>query len=141
MQEPIWIDEKAILSIHSRQLSEHGGGDGVRDAGLLESAINRAKNLYFYGNPAPSIEDMAAAYAFGIAKNHPFIDGNKRTALVACILFLNINDFDISVTMEDCYIIFLKLAEGMITEAELSAWISENIYDYSKILGHCHPGT
>lgn len=127
MSEPIWIDEAAILAIHSRQLAEHGGGDGTRDSGLLDSAINRAKNLYHYGNPPPSIEDMAAAYAYGIAKNHPFIDGNKRSALVACILFLNRNGYDISVSMEDCYIAILKLAEGITSEAELSAWITKNL--------------
>lgn len=127
MLEPIWISFEAILSIHSRQLAEHGGGDGTRDAGLLESAINRAKNLYHYGNPPPSIEDMAAAYAYGIAKNHPFIDGNKRSTLVACILFLNLNGYDITAPLEDCYIAFLKLAEGIIGEAELSAWISANL--------------
>lgn len=127
MLEPIWISEQAILAIHSRQLAEHGGGDGTRDAGLLDSAINRAKNLYHYGSPMPSMEDMAAAYAFGITKNHPFIDGNKRTAYVACRLFLNLNGYDIEASREEKYITFLQLAEGMIGEAELSAWLSKNL--------------
>ena len=125
--EPIWIDESSILSIHSRQLAEHGGGDGTRDRGLLASAINRAKNLYHYGNPVPYITDMAAAYAYGIIKNYPFIDGNKRTTLVACRLFLQLNGFDIKVSQQDKYITFLKLAEGIIGEAELSSWLSVHL--------------
>ena len=127
MPEPKWINESAILAIHSRQLAEHGGGDGTRDAGLLESAVNRAKNLYHYGDPAPSIADMATAYAYGIAKNHPFIDGNKRTAYVSCRLFLKINGHDIHATQEEKYITTLKLAEGIIDEAELSAWIKQHL--------------
>lgn len=130
MQEPLWIDKNAIINIHSRQLAEHGGGDGVRDSNLLESAITRAKNLYYYGNPPPSIEDMAAAYAYGVAKNHPFIDGNKRTALVVCILFLNMNECDITAPLEECYIVFLKLADGSLTEEDLSTWFTNNLTSF-----------
>ena len=127
MPEPIWIKQEAILAIHSQQLAEHGGGDGIRSVELLESALGRPQNLYHYGNPAPSIADMAAAYGYGISRNHPFIDGNKRTALVACRLFLRLNGHDIKASQVEKYTIFLSLAAGDISEAELSAWLTKNI--------------
>lgn len=125
--DPVWIEQDSIIAIHSRQLSEHGGGDGVRDINMLESAINRPKQLYYYGDPAPSIADMAAAYAHGIAKNHPFIDGNTPTAYIICILFLHINGIGIKSSQVENCLTFLKLASGDITEAELSAWLTEHL--------------
>ena len=93
MMEPIWIEELVVIAIHSRQLAEHGGIDGIRDQGLLESALFRPKNKFNYGNP--SIFDLAAAYGYGIAKNHPFIDGNKRTYYVVTRTFIIMNGYDI----------------------------------------------
>ena len=88
----VWIDRTLALAIHERQLSEHGGGSGVRDEGLLESALTRPQQLFAYGDPPPDLAALAASLAFGIARNHPFVDGNKRTALAACLVFLQIND-------------------------------------------------
>ena len=88
----VWIDRTLALAIHERQRSEHGGGSGVRDEGLLESALTLPQQLFAYGDPPPDLAALAASLAFGIARNHPFVDGNKRTALAACLVFLQIND-------------------------------------------------
>ena len=112
--------------MHKRQIAEHGGDEGVRDLGLLESALARAKNVEAY-EPGADIARLAAAYGFGIAKNHPFIDGNKRTALVATRTFLLLNGIDLDATPADKYITFLRLAEGTLTEPELTTWLRERI--------------
>ena len=114
--------------MHARQLAEHGGGTGVRDPGLLDSALQRPVNKTVYGEP--DLFDLAAAYAYGIARNHPFVDDNKRTALVASRTFLIINGFQITASQEDRLTTFLKLAEGNLTEDELSAWFRK----YAKAL-------
>src|SRR5436190_23890738 len=115
--EPIWIMQDVVLSIHKRQISEHGGSEGVRDLGLLESALDRPKNLYFYSNPKPNIEKMAASYAYGIVKNHPFIDGNKRVAYVTSQLFLRLNNRKLaSVSSLSKYKTFIALANGTLLE-------------------------
>lgn len=124
MKEPIWIEEELTVTIHKRQISEHGGFDGIRDNGLLLSALARPKHLYNYEEA--TIAQLAASYAYGIARNHPFLDGNKRTALVVCRTFLRINNYDLKATNEDKYLTFLSLASGYITEEELAKWISEN---------------
>ncbi len=124
MSEPVWIKDDVVLAIHRRQLAEHGGGEGMRDSGLLESALNKPKNLYHYRNPKPDLALLAASYAYGIAKNHPFVDGNKRTAFVVCRLFLKLNGTDLTATQEDKYNIFLKLAAGDLSEQELADWIT-----------------
>ena len=124
MNEPVWLRLEAILAAHDDQLAEHGGGVGVRDQRLLESALARPLNLHVYGEP--SLAKLAAAYAFGIARNHPFIDGNKRTALVAAELFLALNGHDLMATDVDCVETFLALAAGDISEEELAAWIDRN---------------
>ncbi len=124
MSEPVWIKDDVVLAIHRRQLAEHGGGEGMRDSGLLESALNKPKNLYHYRNPEPDLALLAASYAYGIAKNHPFVDGNKRTAFVVCRLFLKLNGTDLTATQEEKYNIFLKLAAGDLSEQELADWIS-----------------
>jgi len=117
---PIWIPREMILAMHLRQLAEHGGGEGVRDEGLLDSALQRAENKLAYGKP--DIFDLAAAYAFGIARNHPFIDGNKRTALVASFTFLYINRWTMMSSQPDNVRLFLSLAAGTLSEDELAAW-------------------
>lgn len=127
MTEPIWISEELALTIHKRQLAEHGGIAGVRDAGLLSSALARPRNLLAYSSNQPDSPTLAAAYAFGIAKNHPFLDGNKRTAYVVCRTFLILNGCDIETTQEDKFVTFLKLAEGNLSEAELVTWLNRNL--------------
>ncbi|HRO61854.1 MAG TPA: type II toxin-antitoxin system death-on-curing family toxin [Burkholderiaceae bacterium] len=122
MQEPIWVLDEAVEAIHNRQLAEHGGATGVRDAGLLASALARPKNLFAYEAEDITLPRLAAAYAFGIARNHPFVDGNKRTAFVVSLLFLRLNGFTIVATQEQRYETFLALAEGRFDEAELGAW-------------------
>ena len=120
--EYIWINIDSALAIHNRQIAEHGGSEGVRDEGLLSSALARAQNLNAYTDDA-DMSALAGAYAFGIAKNHPFIDGNKRTALVVMRTFLRSNGFDVEATQAEKYVTFLSLAEGSIDESELVDWI------------------
>ena len=123
MDDPIWISVELAIAIHKRQLAEHGGADGVRDMGLLESAISRPRHLFAYEQPTPSIPALAAAYAFGIARNHAFIDGNKRTAYVVCRTFLVLNGFDLTATKEQRYQMFLDLAAGSISQEQLTVWL------------------
>jgi death on curing protein len=115
-----WLPKGAVLAMHARQLAEHGGGTGIRDEGLLESALQRAQNKFEYENP--DVADLAAAYAYGIAKNHPFVDGNKRTALVAARTFLLLNGFQITASKEDRANTFLALASGELSETDLASW-------------------
>ncbi len=124
MDEPVWIIRAVALSLHEEQLAEHGGPSGLRDEGLLDSALDRPKNQFSYGNP--DIYDLAAAYAYGIAKNHPFLDGNKRTSFVVCETFLNLNDCDLKATDEQALLLWLAVAEGGVTEAELAEWLRTN---------------
>ena len=126
-KEPIWIREDVVLAIHSRQIAEHGGLEGIRDSGLLESALNKPKQRYTYEKPEPDLAILAAAYAYGIASNHPFVDGNKRVAFVVCRLFLKLNGADLIASGEEKYAVFMKLAAGEITESELAEWISKNL--------------
>jgi death-on-curing protein len=123
MPEIIWLLEETVRAVHSRQISEHGGRPGIRDEGLLLSALARPQNLSVYGDPPPDLAALAASYAFGIARNHPFIDGNKRVALVAARTFLLINYADLEATQEEKYLTFLRLAEGGLSEDELAEWI------------------
>ncbi len=126
MKEPIWIDKEQVLAIHARQIAEHGGSSGVRDNGLLESALGRPQNLLAYSETPPSLVRLAAAYAFGIARNHPFVDGNKRTALVLSFTFLMLHGIVITAPREDRYFIFYDLAAGHVSEEELTAWFEKN---------------
>ncbi len=95
MKELIWISDEVVVAIHRRQLAEHGGLQGIRDEGLLQSALHRPKNLLAYSESPPDMASLAAAYAYGIVKNHPFMDGNKRTAYVVMRTFLKLNGYDI----------------------------------------------
>ena len=121
MSDWIWIDAAVIYAVHNQQLAEHGGSVGVRDAGLLESALARPNNLVAYGEP--DVHDLAAAYGYGIARNHPFIDGNKRTAFVAVELFLSLNGFTLTATDVDCVITMLALAAGELREEAFARWL------------------
>ena len=123
MKEPHWLLDATVPAIHRRQLAEHGGLDGIRDPGMLSSALARPKNLFAYGSPPPDIAALAASYAYGIARNHPFVDGNKRTAFVACDTFLRLNGDSIAATQIEKYEVFLGLAEGNIGEEMLAEWI------------------
>jgi death on curing protein len=125
--EPVWITCDLAVAIHERQLAEHGGGSGVRDAGLLESALARPQQLLAYGGAGTDESALAAAYAFGTARNHPFVDGNKRTAAVACELFLQLNGFLLLADDVAMYPVFLGLAEGSVSEAELTDWLRAHV--------------
>lgn len=127
MTEIKWLLEETVYAIHKRQIAEHGGGDGVRDEGLLLSALARPKNLLNYSDETPKISVLAASLAYGITKNHPFIDGNKRTSLVVSRTFLLINGYDIDASQEEKYFTFLKLAEGNLSEQELTEWFNQKL--------------
>ena len=121
-----WLRFDAVLAMHKRQIAEHGGDDGVRDLGLLESALARPKNIHAY-EPGADISRLAAALAYGIAKNHPLIDGNKRTSLVAARTFLILNGFEVDASPQEKYLAFLSLAEGSLSEEDLAAWLRERV--------------
>ena len=127
MPKIVWLLEETLTAIHHRQIAEHGGSTGLRDAGLLSSALARPQNLFAYGEPTPDLASLAAAYAYGTARNHPFIDGNKRTALVAARTFLILNGSDLDATQDDKFLTFLNLAEGAVSEDELAGWIRNRI--------------
>lgn len=127
MTEPTWLSEPLVIAIHDAQLAEHGGAGGVRDAGLLASALARPLQSWSYGDPPPHMAALAAAYAYGIARNHPFVDGNKRTALVACETFLNLNGCELTASNAECVQEMLLLAEGSLDEAALAAWLERNL--------------
>jgi death-on-curing protein len=120
--EPVWIDLEVVFAIHDEQLAEHGGQSGVRDRGLLESALSRPQNQFAYGEHA--LPRLAASYAFGISRNHPFLDGNKRTSLVVAELFLTLNGFELTATDAECFTTFLQLAAGDLAEEQLADWIA-----------------
>ncbi len=120
-----WIEIEVVLAVHEEQLAEHGGAVGVRDANLLDSALARPRNLVAYGDP--DISELAAAYAYGIIRNHPFVDGNKRTGLVAAELFLALNGYQLTASDENCVLTILSVADSSLSEADLCKWISENM--------------
>ncbi len=124
-QEPRWVNERVTFALHDRQLAEHGGPSGVRDAGALASALARPVNRWAYGEDDRCA--LAAAYAFGIARNHPFTDGNKRTAWVAARLFLRLNGVDLAYTERDAIATVLALAAGNLTEDELADWFRQHL--------------
>ncbi len=125
MKKWIWIDARAIVAIHDEQLAEHGGAAGTRDEGLLASALSRPINLAAYEKP--DVAALAASYAVGLAKNHPFVDGNKRTAFVALELFLALNGFELNASDVDCVLTMLAVASGEMDEPMLADWIRHNI--------------
>jgi death on curing protein len=120
-----WLREEVVLALHEEQLAEHGGAAGIRDLGLLQSALARPENLAAYGDPdAPA---LAAAYAFGIARNHPFTDGNKRTAAVSALLFLFHNGIGFQIGQAELVVMTLALAAGELTEDEVAAWLRDRL--------------
>lgn len=122
-QEIQWVLEEVVHMFHAAQLAEHGGGEGIRDAGMLESALNRPKQLFQYGGAQVDLCQLAAAYAFGLAKNHPFVDGNKRTAAITCELFLNLNGRFFNIGEAEKYPHYLSLAAGEHTEESFANWL------------------
>ena len=123
----IWISKALVLAIHDRQLAEHGGIAGVRDEGLLDSALARPQQLQAYGDPPPDIADLAASLAFGLARNHPFGDGNKRTAAVACETFIVLNGAALVADDLTLYPVYIALADGTLSESEFAAWLRRHL--------------
>ena len=124
MTEPIWLDVEIMIDLHAEQLALFGGPDGIRDQGMLESALGRPVNKFSYGET--DLAALAAACAFGIARNHPFVDGNKRAAFGAIIVFLGLNDIDFLVAPENAAAMILALAAGEVNEEGLTRWIRDN---------------
>ena len=120
----VWLDVRDVAAFHAGQIEEFGGQPGIRDQGLLESAVARPRNRDAYEKA--SLFDLAAAYAFGIARNHPFIDGNKRTALVSAFAFLHLNGWEVEAPEADAVVVFYSLAEGKLAERALAAWMQKN---------------
>jgi death-on-curing protein len=122
-----WISRTLALAIHDRQLAEHGGGTGVRDEGLLDSALARPQQLFAYGDPPPDLAALAASLAHGLARNHPFVDGNKRTAAVACEVFIVLNSGRLQATDPELYPQYIGLSEGSISEADFATWLRAHL--------------
>jgi death-on-curing protein len=123
--EPRWISKKALLLLHEESLSAFGGARGLRDEGLLESALARPRNTNAY-NPATTLAELAASYGYGVAKNHAFVDGNKRAAFLCVGLFLAINGYRLIASQVDAIETMLAVAAGTVTEQELALWIEQN---------------
>ena len=126
MSKPLWIDERDALALHDRLLALDGGAAGVRDEGLLQSALARPQQLHAYGH-RPDTVDLATAYTAGIVRNHPFIDGNKRTGFVIGVLFLEMNGYRLTANEEDATQAVLGLAAGTLDEAAFAAWLRTNV--------------
>ncbi|OZA29458.1 MAG: death-on-curing protein [Hydrogenophilales bacterium 17-64-11] len=119
----VWLDRAVLIAAHDEQLAEHGGAAGFRDEGLLDSALARPLNLAAYGKPG--VCELAASYCVGLAKNHPFVDGNKRTAFIAMELFLALNGHELNATDAECVLAMLAVAASEWDEATLAAWLRE----------------
>lgn len=125
MSEPVWVRRDVLELLHSESIAEHGGADGLRDEGLFESALACPRNLFAYEN-VDDIVRLAASYAFGLAKNHAFVDGNKRIAFIACGLFLRLNGMRLVADQADATMTILSLASGAPDETQLADWIRRN---------------
>jgi death-on-curing protein len=122
-----WISKNVVLALHDRQIAEHGGSSGLRDDHLLESALAKPQQLYATGDPPPDLSDLAASLAYGLAKNRPFVDGNKRTAHVSYRTSLELNGAALVADDESKYVSILALAEGKLTEREFAAWLRAHL--------------
>jgi death-on-curing protein len=125
VKQPEWLDVDILLDVHAEQLALFGGSEGIRDLGLLESALARAPNKFAYGEA--KLASLAAAYAFGIARNHPFVDGNKRSAFAAIIVFLGLNGIDFVVPPEQATAVMMDLGAGKVSEEKLAKWVEDNL--------------
>ena len=126
MKEPRWIPLDVVQALHDMQLTAFGGHSGIRDQGLLESALGRPQNRFACGGKQLTLARLAASYAFGIVRNHPFADGNKRTGLVVAFVFLELNGWEVTATEEDTYQVFIDLAAGKISEPALATWLQKH---------------
>ncbi len=126
MKSPKWVDGLALVLLHSESLAEHGGLPGLRDRGALEASLARPRHLHSY-EPESDLARLAAAYGFGIVRNHPFNDGNKRAGFLALGLFLECNGHQLTADPTEAIAVILRLAEGKLTESELAAWIRKNM--------------
>lgn len=127
-----WLTKEEILAIHGMQIAIFGGATGLRDEGLLESALARAQNIATYAETTPSLATLAAAYGSGIVRNHPFVDGNKRAGLMAAFVFIERNGFQVTATQEEAYFAFYDLAAGKLSEDGLAQWLAANSSPVSK---------
>lgn len=125
MNEPIWVSEKLVITVHEMLLLEHGGLSGIRDKGLLKSALSKPQQLFSY-KPEASLFDLATAYSFGLAKNHPFVDGNKRIAFTIAAVFLELNGYGFNAPEAEVVVFFEGLAAGKISEEALTTWFSDS---------------
>lgn len=125
MPDWVWLRHDVVLALHDEQIAEHGGLSGIRDLALVESALGRPLNLAAYGNPDAA--DLAAAYAFGLARKHPFSDGNKRTAAVVALTFLLLNDVQFAITEAELVVMTLAVAAGDLSEDEVARWFRDHI--------------
>ena len=130
MSEPNWIERPVLLAVQTELLDRFGGLSGIRDEGLLDSAINKPKNLLAYGKP--SVFELAASYAVGLVKNHPFLDGNKRIGFMAAYIFLGANGFSFEATEEEAVLETLALAASHSTEVDYAAWLERNSVPIEK---------
>lgn len=124
MKTPVWVLQETVLALHEQSLAEFGGASGVRDEGLLDSALHKPENLFAYGTP--TLFDLAASYGFGLVKNHPFIDGNKRAGFVVAVVFLELNGYRFQAPEAEAAVRTLALAAGEMSEAEFAAWLKAN---------------
>ncbi len=126
MNDPVWLDRRALELLHSESIAEHGGADGLRDAGLFESALTRPQNLFAYEN-VTDVARLASSYAFGLTKNHAFVDGNKRIGFIAAGLFLHMNGHRLVADQAESTLVMLSVASGSFSETELADWIRRNM--------------
>jgi death-on-curing protein len=124
VKEPVWVGRNVVIAFHERLIAEHGGAGGIRDEGMLESALARPRNFVAYGSP--SLSDLAAAYAFGLVKNHPFFDGNKRIGFAVAVLFLELNGLHFTASEVDVVLRTLALAAGEMSEGSYAEWMKSN---------------
>ncbi|MBT3043739.1 MAG: type II toxin-antitoxin system death-on-curing family toxin [Candidatus Thiodiazotropha sp. (ex Codakia orbicularis)] len=124
MKEPVWVLHEVVIAVHQSLLAEHGGAPGIRDESLLESALSRPRQRFEYSDE-PSIFDLAASYCYGLANNHPFVDGNKRIALTITALFLELNGYSLTAPEPNAVVIIEELAAGNLSEDDLSSWFGE----------------
>ena len=124
MKEPVWVLRKVVFAMQEQSLAQFGGSAGIRDEGLVDSALGKPQNHFAYGKP--DLFELAASYAFGLVKNHPFIDGNKRTGFLVAIVFLELNGYEFCATEADAAVRTLALAAGEMTEAAFAQWLKAN---------------
>jgi death-on-curing protein len=124
MKKPVWVLRETAFRLHEQAVAEFGGESGVRDEGLLDSALSKPENLFAYGKP--TVFDLAASYAFGLVRNHPFIDGNKRVGFIVAVVFLELNGFRFHATEADAAVRTLALAAGEMSEVEFAVWLKAN---------------